>query len=50
MVTLETIRTDLGKTLEEDKKLHYVEVRADTLEDALDDAALQLNCRVVHLE
>ena len=50
MVTLEKIRTDLGKTLEEDKKLHYVEVRADTLEEALDDAALQLNCRVVHLE
>jgi uncharacterized protein (DUF342 family) len=50
MVTLEKIRTDLGKTLEEDKKLHYVEVRADTLEEALDDAAMQLNCRVVHLE
>ena len=50
MVTLEKIRTDLGKTLEEDKKLHYVEVRADTLEEALNDASLQLNCRVVHIE
>lgn len=50
MVTLDTIRTDLGKTLEEDKKLRFVEVHADSLEEALSDAATQLNCRVKHLE
>ena len=50
MVTLEQIRTDLDKSLQVDKDLQYVEVHADTLDEALADAALQLNCRVAHLE
>ena len=35
MVTLEQIRTELEKLLEIDKDLHYVEVHADTLDEAL---------------
>ena len=50
MVTLEQIRTDLEKLLEIDKDLHYVEVHADTLDEALADAAVQLDCRVAVLE
>ena len=50
MVTLEQIRNDLEKLLQADKDLHFVEVHADTLNDALADAALQLDCRVSLLE
>ena len=50
MVTLEQIRTDLEKLLHAHKELHFVEVHADTLNDALADAALQLDCRVSLLE
>ena len=50
MVTLEQIRTELEKLLEIDKELHYVEVHADTLDEALADAAVQLDCRVAVLE
>ena len=42
---LETIRTDMEQLLEQEKNLHYVDVRADTLDEALADAASQLETR-----
>ncbi|GMO50161.1 MAG: FapA family protein [Treponemataceae bacterium] len=50
MVTLDIIRQDLHKKLEADQSINYVEVRADTLEEALADAAVQLNTRQSTLE
>ena len=50
MVTLEQIRTDLEVQLQKDKNLNYVEVQADSLEEALADAAVQLDSRVNLLE
>ena len=50
LVTLEKIRADLGERLEIDRDTRCVEVHADTLEDALSDAAVQLDCKVINLE
>ena len=50
MVRLDKIRGDLERLLEKDQALRYVEVRADTLDEALADAAVQLGARVSHLE
>jgi uncharacterized protein (DUF342 family) len=50
MVTLDVIRQDLQKQFEADQSISYVEVRADTLEEALADAAVQLNARQSTLE
>ena len=50
MVTLEIIRKDMKKLLKEDESLNYVDVLADSLEDALSDAAVQLDTRVALLE
>ena len=50
MVNLNYIREDLKKQLEADKALHCVEVRADTLDEALADAAVQLGTKVSNLE
>ncbi|MCQ2612912.1 MAG: FapA family protein [Treponemataceae bacterium] len=50
MVTLEQIRADLAKSLKADQTLEFVEVRAETLEEALADAATQLQSRVPLLE
>lgn len=50
MVTLEAIRKDMAGLLSKDKDIHYVEVRADTLDEALADAAVQFDTRVVNLE
>ena len=50
MVTLEQIRTDLEVQLQKDKNLNYVEVQADSLEEALADAAVQLDSKVNLLE
>lgn len=50
MVTLDVIRKDMETQLEKDKALHCVEVNADTLEEALQDAALQFDTRVGNLE
>ncbi|MCM1321108.1 MAG: FapA family protein [Bacteroides sp.] len=50
MVTLEMIRKDMEKRLQEDKNLRYVDIHADTLEDALADAAVQLETTVARLE
>lgn len=50
MVTLETIRKDMEAQLEIDKTIQSVEVNADTIDEALADAAVQLDSRVVFLE
>ena len=50
MVTLEIIRKDMKKLLKEDESLNYVDVLADSLEEALSDAAVQLDTRVALLE
>ena len=50
LVTLEKIRTDLAERLKTDQKIHSVEVYADTLDEALADAAVQLDCKVINLE
>ncbi len=46
MVTLEKIRTEMGRMLEGDRALVSVEVSADSLEEALANAALQLGISV----
>ncbi|MCR4822279.1 MAG: FapA family protein [Treponema sp.] len=50
MVTLDSIRKDMAGFLEKDKDIHFVEVRADTLDEALADAAVQFDTRVSNLE
>lgn len=50
MVTLDIIRKDMKKLLDVDESLNYVDVLADTLEEALADAAVQLDTRVALLE
>ena len=50
MVTLDTIRKDMAGLLSKDKDIHFIEVRADTLDEALADAAVQFDTRVVNLE
>jgi uncharacterized protein len=50
MVTLDTIRKDMVTQLETDRELRNVEIRADSLDEALSDAAVQLNTRVANLE
>ena len=49
-VTLETIRKEIKAKLEVDENLRYVDVLADSLDDALSDAAVQLDCDVNKLE
>ena len=50
MVRLDKVRSDLEKLLEKEQALQCVEVRADTLDEALADAAVQLGTRVSYLE
>jgi uncharacterized protein (DUF342 family) len=50
MVTLDRIRNDVEKVLETERDLKYVDVRADTIEEALADAAVQLDSKVSYLE
>ncbi len=50
MVTLDYIREQLEKKLQIDHMLKTIEVRADTLEEALADAAVQLEVSSKHLE
>ena len=50
MITLETIRKDMEVRLNLDKEIKSVEVHADTLDEALADAAVQLNTKVSNLE
>ena len=50
MVTLDTIRTDMKKLLSVDKELHQVEVNADTIDEALADAAVQFDTKTSNLQ
>ncbi len=50
MVTLEQIRKDMAPLLKTEQELHFVEVHADSLDEALADAAVQLDCHVSNLE
>ncbi|MBR7064060.1 MAG: FapA family protein [Treponema sp.] len=50
MVTLEKIRIDMQDLLDRESALHDVEVNADTIDEALADAAVQLNTRAINLE
>lgn len=50
MVTLETIRDEMKKRLNVDKQLHSVDVHADSIEDALADASVQLDAKVSNLQ
>ena len=50
MVTLEKIRSDLSELQKKDQSIKSVEVHADTLDEALADAAVQLNTKVTNLE
>src|SRR5574344_923583 len=50
MVTLDKIRADMEKRLQDDKEIHSVEVNANSLDEALADAAVQLDTSVSSLE
>ncbi len=50
MVTLEQIKKDMAALLGTDKSIQRVEVRADTLEEALADASVQFETSVKNLE
>ncbi len=49
MVTLERIRRDMKDLYSVDNELHYVDVNADTIDEALEDAAVQLDTKVSNL-
>ena len=50
MVSLEKIRADMQELLERDKMLHNVDVNADSIDEALADAAVQLDTKAADLE
>ncbi|MCR4741831.1 MAG: FapA family protein [Treponema sp.] len=50
MVTLDKIRQDMKSRLDIDKDLHQVNVNADTIDEALADAAVQLDTKVSNLQ
>lgn len=50
MVNLEKIRIDMQKRLDIDKELHFVDVHADTIEEALADASVQLDTKITNLQ
>jgi len=50
MVTLESIRKDMSELLKTDSEIRCVEVCADTLDEALSDAAVQFDTKVSNLE
>lgn len=45
MVTLEKLRQEMTRRLSVDQSLHMVEVNADTIDEALEDAAVQLDAK-----
>lgn len=49
MVTLEKLRADMKAQLAIDQQLHQVDVNADTVDEALADAAVQLDTKVSNL-
>lgn len=50
MVTLENLREDMKRLLSQDKELHFVEVNADTVDEALADASVQLDTKANNLQ
>lgn len=50
MITLDMIRIDMKARLEVDNALHNVDVHADTIDEALADAAVQLDTKTGNLE
>lgn len=50
MVDLDRIRKDMKALLEVDKELHSVDVHADSIDEALEDAAVQLDTKVSNLQ
>ena len=50
MVTLDMIRNDMEIDLEQNQAIRYVDVGADSIDEALSDAAVQLDSRVSQLE
>ncbi len=50
MVTLEKLRADMESQFEKDRNIRYVDIHADSIEEALADAAIQLESRVSVLE
>ena len=50
MVNLEIIRGEMEKKLTVDKSIHSVVVQADTIEDCLEDASVQLDAKIADLE
>jgi uncharacterized protein len=50
MVSLEKIREDMKEFLERDNTMHNVDVNADSVEEALSDAAVQLDTRTANLQ
>lgn len=50
MVTLDKIRTDMQGYQQNDKDMVFVEVNADTLEEALSDASIQLDTKINNVE
>lgn len=50
MVTLEKLRGEIEELFEKDRNTKYVDIHADTLEEALADAAVQLDTRISVLE
>ncbi len=49
MVTLDKLREDMQTLLQVDKNLHFVEVNADTIDEALADAVVQLDTKLSNL-
>ncbi len=49
MVTLDKVREDMKTLLQVDKNLHFVEVNADTVDEALADAVVQLDTKLSNL-
>lgn len=50
MVDLEKLREEMNKLYSIDKDINHVEVHADTIDEALADAAVQLNSKVSDLQ
>ena len=50
MVTLDKIRSDMKERFLIDKDLHMVDVRADTIDEALSDASVQLDTKISNLQ
>ncbi len=49
MVTLDKLRSDMQTLLQVDRNLHFVEVNADTIDEALADAVVQLDTKLSNL-